>query len=231
MTLFTIGHSNHDLTTFIERLQQHGVTALVDVRSHPYSRYLPHFTKAALQRSLQERGIAYVFLGQELGARPTNASCYDQTGKALYERIAATEKFQAGIQRVLAGAETYQIALMCAEQDPLTCHRAILVCPYLRDAGLEIHHILKDGSLESHDQLEERLLQRHNLLPPEMQQLSLFGDGSGNDDSLQPGSLPPLSRADLLKEAYQLQGDRIAYVEKQGDTDEPGSEPVTASDH
>lgn len=217
MTLFTIGHSNHDLDEFIQRLRQHGVTALADVRSHPYSRYLPHFTKAALQRSLQGADIAYVFLGQELGARPDDRTCYDNQGKALYERIAATEKFQMGIQRVLTGSVTHRIALMCAEQDPMTCHRAILVCPHLQAAGLEIQHILKDGSLESHAHLEERLLKLHHLLPtdpPATNQLSLFADGAFGDHSGVDDSLADRSWADLLQEAYQRQGGRIAYIEK-----------------
>jgi uncharacterized protein (DUF488 family) len=205
--LFTIGHSNHSIEAFIGLLVQHGITALADVRSHPYSRYLTHFSQAFLKATLEEVGIRYVFLGKELGARPNNPDCY-VNGKALYERIAATKQFYEGIQRLLKGAESYKISLMCAEKDPITCHRAILICQHLREFELEIHHILNDGGLESHQHLEERLLDLHQLSDAEQNkpvQLSLFE---------QPQTLEPRPREDRLKEAYYRQGEQIAYQEK-----------------
>lgn len=215
MSLFTIGHSNHSSEAFISLLKQHGITALADVRSHPYSRYLPHFNQNQLKFSLLETGIQYVFLGQELGARPNNPDCYVD-GKALYEKIAATDLFKAGIQRLLQGTENHTIALMCAERDPLTCHRAILVCPPLRDQ-LEIDHILCNGDLETHLHLEERLMEFHGLQPVKAgvhQQLTLFDQLWGECSNQQE------STSDLLAEAYKRQGDRIAYVEKQEEDDE-----------
>lgn len=207
MKLWTIGHSNHSIESFLGLLRQHQITALADVRSHPYSRHLPHFNKAPLQASLVQAGIHYVFLGRELGARPDDPGCYVE-GKALYEKIALTPLFLTGIQRLVKGTETHRIALMCAEKDPIACHRTILVCHQLRPFDLDIAHILSDGQLESHADLEERLLQLHNLKPleSEPQQLDLL-------DLLVP-SVPPLSKAEMLELAYQRQGDRIAHVEK-----------------
>ena len=210
MKLFTIGHSNHSIEEFISLLEKHGITALADVRSHPYSRYLPHFSKKPLQQVLRKSGINYVFLGRELGARSENSSCYVD-GKAVYEKIASTQGFRDGIGRILTGAGKYTIALMCAEQDPITCHRAILVCQHLRDTDLTINHILKNGDLETHHDLEERLLDVHGLKPPEKPQqvqLSLF------EDLLDTKQVSQYSKEDALKQAYQQQGDRIAYVEK-----------------
>lgn len=207
--IFTIGHSNHSLDAFLALLQQHGITALADVRSHPYSRHLSHFSKSPLAASLQQADIGYVFLGQELGARPSNPDCYFD-GKALYDRIAATPDFSRGIQRLLKGVQNYRIALMCAEKDPITCHRAILVCQHLRSYDLDINHILKDGQLESHQQLETRLLAAHSLDDARLnqpQQLSLFEQPQKDDRS----------RTERLKLAYHQQGDRIAYVEKTHD--------------
>ncbi|HBL15087.1 MAG TPA: hypothetical protein DD379_27580 [Cyanobacteria bacterium UBA11162] len=207
--LFTIGHSNLSIDDFIGLLQQHNITAVADVRSHPYSRYLPHFNKSPLQSTLSTLGIHYIFLGQELGARPTDLSCY-VNGKALYDRIAATELFSQGIQRLLKEGETYKISLMCAEKDPITCHRTILVCRHLQKFNLEIYHILNDGALESHQQLEQRLLTLHGLDPAQLnqpKQLSLFDDMT---------SLNPVSKSSLeerLQEAYYRQGDKIAYQE------------------
>lgn len=213
MELFTVGHSNHSIDEFLTLLIQHEITALADVRSHPYSRYLPHFNQSALKSALEQVGIRYVFLGQELGARPDNPSCY-VNGKALYERIAETEAFSKGLERVKEGAKHYRIALMCAEQDPMTCHRAILVSPVFKNQGWQVQHILKDGSLESHHSLEERLLKLHHLMPSFSGgvQLSLFAMDQEEDLN------SSLSEEERLQKAYHLQGDQIAYVEKTSHT-------------
>lgn len=211
--LFTIGHSNLSIDAFIALLQQHGITAVADVRSHPYSRFLPHFNQSALKAALLNTGIQYVFLGKELGARSVDQSCYVD-GKASYEKIAATELFSEGIQRVLKGSETYKISLMCAEKDPITCHRSILVCQHLREFALEIKHILSNGDLESHERLEDRLLVLHGLKQSELdeaapKQLSLF-----EEVPLQDFPIEQLSPEDCLKQAYKQQGEQIAYVDK-----------------
>jgi uncharacterized protein (DUF488 family) len=220
-TLYTIGHSNHDINTFIALLKQHGVTALADVRSAPYSRYLPHFCKKTLKAYLAKEGIQYVFLGNELGARPDDETCYVD-GKALYEKIAATKAFSMGLKRVLRGSETFDIALMCAEKDPLTCHRAILVCQHLKPLLPDIHHILGNGELETHQHLEERMLTLHGFMdavePHNDEQLSLFNALAASPLSagLQ-SSQKSRSPDEVLREAYKLQGDDIAYVEKSHD--------------
>lgn len=212
MELFTIGHSNLSIDVFIALLQKHGITAVADVRSHPYSRYLPHFNKSELEAALRNAGIEYRFLGQELGARPNDLSCYVD-GKALYENIAATQLFEQGIKRLLTGIKNYKIALMCAERDPITCHRSILVCQHLQPFNITIHHILFDGSLESHKDLEERLLKLQGLDEAETSnaiQLSLFDyqESTNKSNIYKPKEV-------RLKEAYQRQGDKIAYVEKE----------------
>ncbi|MEG4800421.1 DUF488 domain-containing protein [Microcoleus sp. ARI1-B5] len=206
MELFTIGHSNHSIEAFLLLLKQHGITAVADVRSHPFSGYLPHFNKSEIAASLSAVGIQYVFLGQELGARPEDLSCYDNSGKALYDRIAATPLFAAGIQRLLKGAANYKISLMCAEKDPLTCHRTILVCHQVKEFNLPIHHILSDGTLEAHPDLEARLLSKFNKSQknPEPIQLSLF-------------ELAPQVKHEIvdLEAAYYRHGLEVAYVSKE----------------
>ena len=205
MELFTIGHSNLSIEAFVLLLQKHEITAVVDVRSHPFSRYLPHFNKSEITASLSRVGIQYVFLGKELGARPEDLSCYDISGKALYDRIAATPLFSQGIQRLLKNAANYKISLMCAEKDPITCHRTILVCHKLREFNLQINHILSDGNLESHQHLEERLLSKFNKgKNNEPIQLSLF-------------ELEPQVKQEIvdLETAYYRHGLEIAYVSKE----------------
>lgn len=205
MELFTIGHSNLSVEAFVLLLQQHGITAVVDVRSHPFSRYLPHFNQSEIKASLSAIGIQYVFLGKELGARPEDLSCYDVSGKALYERIAATPLFSEGIQRLLKGAASYKISLMCAEKDPITCHRTILVCHKLKDFHVEINHILSDGNLESHHDLETRLIHKFNKgkKSDEPIQLSLF--------EIEPVKTEIID----LESAYYRHGLEIAYVTKE----------------
>ena len=146
--LHTIGHSDHPPEEFRRLLR--GVDALCDVRSHPASRRLPHFNHSALRRWLPETGVEYLWLGRELGGR---------TGAADYRAAARRTDFKKGVAQVmgLLGAGRAP-ALMCSEKDPVTCHRALLVCRALRDAGLEIRHILADGRIETQAEMEERLM-------------------------------------------------------------------------
>lgn len=157
MIFFTAGYSGHTLETFCETLKQQGITAIADVRSSPYSKRYPSFSRATLCEGLRQRGIAYSFLGEQLGARRSEQCCYEGD-KARYDLIAKTEAFQSGLQRLRAGAEKYQICLMCAEADPIECHRAILVGRHLRDESTQVHHLVKQGVIiETQEQFEKRL--------------------------------------------------------------------------
>lgn len=187
-TIYTVGHSTHTIEYFVELLKRHGISAVCDVRSAPYSRLNPQFNREDLREDLKANGIAYVFLGKELGARSNDPSCY-RNGKVQYDLLAQTPSFQEGIQRLLNGANEYRIALMCAEKDPLDCHRTILVARNLIELGVEIRHILADGRIESREESEERLLRSLNM-PTE----DFF-----------------LSRDDLVRDAYRKQGEAIAY--------------------
>ena len=168
--LFTIGHSNHPIARFLALLQQHAIAALADVRSVPYSRRHPQFSRGPLAQSLAAAGIDYLFLGDELGARPKDPACFVD-GEVDYDRIAARPGFAAGLARVRAEAGARKVALMCAEREPLDCHRVMLVCRHLRGIGeaggdLAIAHILADGALEPHEALERRLVEGLGLAPP-----------------------------------------------------------------
>lgn len=187
-SIFTIGHSTHTIERFVALLAQHGVTALADVRSAPYSRIAPQFRRDTLAASLQASGIAYVFLGRELGARRDEPEVYDGD-IARYERVARTEAFERGMQRVEQGAARYCVALMCAEKDPITCHRALLVARQLSLRGHAIEHIREDGAAESAAAFEERLLAAAGVAA-----VDLFR-----------------SRAEIVDEAYRIHGERMAY--------------------
>lgn len=188
--LYTIGHSTHPIERFLGLLQGHGVTAVADVRSTPQSRFNPQFNRRSLQESLRGAGIEYVFLGEELGARSKDPACYED-GRVSYTRLAATPLFQQGIDRLQAGMSSHTIALMCAEKEPLVCHRTILVARELRRRGVEIAHILESGQLESHEAALARLRGQLAISPSD-----LFGNEQEAD-----------------AQAYETQARRIAYVE------------------
>lgn len=186
--VYTIGHSNYTVERFIELLRLHGIEAIGDVRSHPYSQYCPQFNREALERSLKSAGVRYAYFGAELGARTEDRRCYEN-GRVVYSRLAETEPFRAGIRRVVKAHESRRVALMCAEKDPLTCHRTILICRTLRSFVGEIAHILEDGGLEVQREAERRLMDQLGIVYPD-----LFH-----------------TEDELIEEAYEIQAARIAY--------------------
>ena len=186
--LFTIGHSNHGLDAFLQLLRTHGVSTVADVRSAPYSRYCPHFSKEPLSRSLGDAGMKYVFLGRELGGRSDDPSCYEN-GRIRYSRLSRRPAFRDGIERLKKGAVDRRIAIMCAEREPLECHRTILVSPVLDKEGLSVAHIHAGGRLESHQEAMDRLLDLAKL---------------PRDDLFR-------SREEIVAEALLRQEERVAY--------------------
>ena len=192
-TVLTIGHSTHPVEAFIDLLQHHGVTALADVRAAPYSRFNPQFNRETLADSLGARGIAYVFLGRELGGRSENPACYDD-GRISYERLGGTRSFRKGLDRVAQGATSQCIALMCAEREPLQCHRCLLVAPALEARGVAVAHIRSDGGQEPHGDAMGRLLALHGL-----------------QDSIESQRLFPRSLAERITEAIARQAHRFAH--------------------
>ena len=187
--ILTIGHSRHPLARFIELLEGAGATAVADVRSAPVSRFSPHFNKQALAASLAAQGIAYVFLGRELGGRPGRPEMYTQ-GVADYEKMAASPEFRAGLARLREAAEQHRVAMMCAEADPLDCHRCLLIGRALAEQGSEVRHILASADIITQAEVEDLLLGLAGLAEP---------------------GLLPASRAERLAEAYRARNRIAAY--------------------
>jgi uncharacterized protein (DUF488 family) len=173
-------------------LRLHAITAVADVRSQPYSRFNPQFNRETLAIELKNSGLEYVFLGQELGARSEDPAC-SREGRAQYSLIAKTAVFERGIQRLFAGMERFQVALMCAEKEPLVCHRSILISRSLEERGVRVKHILEDGSVEDHETSLLRLLELHG-----MQDTHLFH-----------------SRDELIAIAYEKQAEEIEFSASQ----------------
>jgi uncharacterized protein (DUF488 family) len=194
LTVFTIGHSTHSYEHFLSLLRACGITAVADVRTAPFSRHFPHFSEATLRSELKMDGISYVFLGKELGGRPSGRDFYCG-GVADYEKMEKTEAFGSGLRRVIEGAKRFRVALMCSEHDPLDCHRCLLVGRALSREGTRVVHILGDGSLVPQETIEEKLL---NLA------------GRSNDDLL-------MTTSERLSAAYRDRSLKVAYVEPPAD--------------
>jgi uncharacterized protein (DUF488 family) len=166
--LYSIGHSDHQLADLIALLQRHGVTTLVDVRSQPYSRWVPQANRETLARALEESGLTYLFMGDSLGGRPPDPTLYKadpaQSDPAAarpdYGRLAATPAFQTGLERLLDLAHTATVAMMCSEGDHRHCHRSLLITPHLLARDARVVHIRPDGTTVE--------------AQPEPKQLSLF---------------------------------------------------------
>jgi uncharacterized protein (DUF488 family) len=191
--LFTVGHSVHTIERFIELLKEHHIDALCDVRSSPYSRYTPQFNRESLKEDILKHRISYIYLGAELGPRSADPDCYEN-GKVQYKRLAEKDIFQQGLSRLRKGMATYRIALMCAEKDPLTCHRMLLVCRNMRGKDILIRHILEDGTLEDNRDTERRLMKLLKIDPND-----LFS-----------------TEEEQIQRAYDLQAEKVAYTLEEG---------------
>jgi len=154
MQIYTIGHSNHTKERFLDLLIGANIEVLVDVRSNPNSRWATFANRDSLKEILESARIQYIYLGDMLGGRPSDSGSYDQqTGKADYQAIREKEYFRRGIKRILGGLRRYRVCIMCAEEDPTSCHRNLLVAESLRQAGVIVFHIRGDGRIQTDEDL------------------------------------------------------------------------------
>ena len=150
--IWTIGHSSMSIERFLELLCAHEIELLVDVRTAPYSRHWPQFSRDTLARSAQADGIEYLFLGRELGGKPEDPALRGPHGLPDYDAIAATPLYQEGIKRLTSLAGKRRTAFMCSEGNPAQCHRERLVARTLRAQGWQVRHILTDGAIQQEAQ-------------------------------------------------------------------------------
>jgi uncharacterized protein (DUF488 family) len=189
LEILSVGHSNVPYADLSALLKGAGATAVADVRSVPRSTRFPWFDGAALGPSLKADGIAYAFLGRELGGRPARADLL-VAGRADYEAMAAEPAFAEGLGRVRTGALRHRVALLCSEGDPTECHRCLLVGRALREGGARVTHLRHRAGPVSQEAIEEDLLARAGRAGDD-----LF---SGPDER--------------LAEAYRLRAVRVAYA-------------------
>jgi uncharacterized protein (DUF488 family) len=167
MTIWTVGHSRHELPALLGVLRGPGIEVVADIRSRPFSRYNPQFNREKFGAALQAAGLSYLFLGAELGGRPPEPEFYDGDGHVRYGALARTERFETGLRRLLAESDRQRVAMLCSEEDPRRCHRRLLVTRVLTARGIPVLHIRGDGSVVREEDL--------GPLPQEMNQGTLFG--------------------------------------------------------
>jgi uncharacterized protein (DUF488 family) len=195
---FSIGHSNHAPDRFVDLLRNAAVTAVADVRSQPFSRWLPQYNRPELERLLRQHDLGYAFLGDSLGGRPQLPSLYDDDGRVDYERVRATAAFQRGLGQLIEALADHRVATLCAEEDPLDCHRGLMIGPALIERGIAPIHLRGNGEQESTEALEQRLLAE-------------TGVGTGILDGLFAATIAPEERRQLMAEAYRVAARRRAF--------------------
>jgi len=167
--ILTIGYGSRTIEEFIAALKANGVKYLIDVRTSPYSKFKPEFTKEPLQASLERAEIRYLFMGDSIGGQPRDSDCQTD-GKVDYDKVRAQAFFQEGIQRLKKAFEQQcHAALMCSEARPEQCHRSKLIGEALVSAGIPVSHIDEDGAVLTQTEVIDRLTKG---------QLDLFGQPS-----------------------------------------------------
>ena len=191
--LFTVGHSILEFENFAALLKDHGVELVADVRSTPQSGRQPQFSLPGFEKLLRAEGFDYLFLGEELGGRPDDADAYRSNGVVDYQARRKSYAFQAGLDRLRKELEGRTVAMMCAEEDPLECHRFLMVCPELTKLRVFPFHIRKGSRIETQEAAENRLLA-----------------GTGFE-AVAANTLFPEARLDALESAYRIQAERFAF--------------------
>jgi len=198
MDIYTIGHSNYPVEKLIEMLKHYNINTVVDIRGTPYSKYNVQYNKETIANTLKEEGFLYIYMAKEFAAQRESKSSYNKEGYSDFEKVIIEKEFLKGIERLKVGCEKgYNIALLGAMQDPLRCHRSILVGRALREHGFNVKHILDDYSLASQENIEENLLGKYFS---NRNQLTI-DDLLGNDRN----------EEEMIKESYRLANKEIGF--------------------
>lgn len=187
--IYTIGHGGRTVEDFVDLLGQHQIAYVIDVRSRPYSRYQPDFTKQALEGRLKARGIGYVFMGDSLGGRPDDPECYTG-GKVDYDKVRNQAFYRAGLERLeKARDQGLGVVLLCSERKPESCHRSKLIGRSLSGRGVEVAHIDEDDEVISQEAVMLRVTGgQPSLFGPDFHKLTSRKRYQAGDDD--PGEEP-----------------------------------------
>lgn len=194
-TVYTIGYSGFSIDDFVATLKEHNISLVVDVRSSPFSEHYPEYNRDILENYLKTYNIYYRNYAVAFGARQKDRNYYHKDGYLDFERFLNSEPFKQGVEKLCNSMkQNYTFALMCAEKDPICCHRAILVARAFYEKGYKVIHLLPNGIAMTQEEINERLLEIHF---PNRNQISFIEEAE--DDATQ------------LKKAYEKQNEKIGY--------------------
>lgn len=198
MDIYTIGHSNYEIEKLIDMLNFHNINCVVDIRGTPYSKYNTQFDKETIKYTLTQLGFTYIYMAKELAAKRINKQSYNSEGYSDFEKVIHEEEFISGIQRLKMGCKKgYKIVLLGAMQDPIRCHRSILVGRALRDYGFNVKHILDDYSIASQEDIERNILDKYFSNRGQLTIDSLLGN--------------EMTEKEMIEEGYRLANKEIGY--------------------
>ncbi|WP_238900793.1 DUF488 domain-containing protein [Clostridium sp. YIM B02500] len=198
MDIYTIGHSNYPVEKLIDMLKNYNIDTVVDIRGTPYSKYNVQYNKETIAETLKKEGFIYIYMAKELAAQRQDKNSYNKEGYSDFEKVIMEEDFLRGIERLKTGCQKgYNIALLGAMQDPIRCHRSILVGRSLRENGFNVKHILDDYTLASQEKIEEKLLSKYFSNRNQITIDSLLGN--------------EISEVEMIKEGYRLANKEIGY--------------------
>ena len=198
MEIYTIGHSNYTIERLIDMLRHYNINCVVDIRGTPYSKYNVQFDKETIRYTLSKAGFIYIYMAKELAAKRINKESYNEEGYSDFEKVIKEKEFLEGIERLKNGCNKgYNIVLLGAMQEPIRCHRSILVGKALRKCGFNVKHILDDYSTASQEDIEQMLLDKYFSNREQMTIDDLIGNS--------------LSREEMIEEGYRMANKEIGY--------------------
>ena len=198
MEIYTIGHSNYTIERLIDMLRHYNINCVVDIRGTPYSKYNVQFDKETIRYTLSKAGFIYIYMAKELAAKRINKESYNEEGYSDFEKVIKEKEFLEGIERLKNGCNKgYNIVLLGAMQEPIRCHRSILVGKALRKHGFNVKHILDDYSIASQEDIEQMLLDKYFSNREQMTIDDLIGNN--------------LSREEMIEEGYRMANKEIGY--------------------
>ena len=198
MEIFTIGHSNYNVEKLIDMLRYYNINCVVDIRGTPYSKYNVQYNKETIRNTLIKEDFVYIYMAKEFAAKRENKESYNKEGYSDFEKVIYEEDFKNGIERLKNGCEKgYRIALLGAMQDPIRCHRSILVGRALVENGFNVKHILDDYSIVYQTDIEKSLLEKYFEDRNQMTIDYILGTNK--------------SEKEMIEESYRLANKEIGY--------------------
>ena len=198
MEIYTIGHSNYTMERLIDMLEYYNINCVVDISGTPYSKYNIQFDKETIRYTLTNAGFVYIYMGKELAAKRIRKNSYNNEGYSNFEEVIKEEEFKRGVERLKNGCEKgYKIILLGAMQDPIRCHRSILVGRELVKNDFDVKHILDDYSIVTQDDIEEMLLNKYFSNRNQITIEDLTGNSLNNEE--------------MINEGYKLANREIGY--------------------